>query len=99
MSERRAEPRKFFMCSVELELTDGAQPVTLTGRQEDISSGGTGIWVKKPVAVGTRVRIRRRGGEEVLGTVQQCRPDGFGHFIGIRYQQDAAEPGAASPKS
>ena len=56
---------------------------------EDLSLGGMGLRVRVPLAVGSSVEISLRS-QKLRGTVRHCARNGIGYFIGIQFQEGAA---------
>jgi hypothetical protein len=84
---RRLEPRKILICRISVSWEDQAGlPAMQVGLLEDRSLSGVGLCVPKPIAVGTKVKIRGRR-RELAGIVQHCRPEGTEYFIGVRLDE------------
>jgi hypothetical protein len=86
MDERRAHPRKSAVRRVEIELLHDTPPIRYPGLQEDISVDGCSVSVRRPIAVGTRLRVVWPTHTHV-GTVRQCRHDSTGYSLGIMFER------------
>src|SRR5271166_6348478 len=77
------EFRKPVLTSVEASWqgSDGSLQ-TVPARMEDTSVGGARIRIKKPIVVGSKVRIRWRH-EHFSGTARYCRPEHGEYLVGI----------------
>ena len=88
MPERRAAPRKVFMCRAEILY---GQEQTVSGMIEDRSASGLGIRVPKPLIPGMPVRVCFRD-EMHPAVVKWCVKDQPGFFIGVVFPlNDTAE--------
>ena len=91
--ERRTEPRKSQTRRVRVSPVEGEGFPAMEGLQDDVSSRGVGIFVNRPIQVGTRIKVHVNG-QDCLGTVRRCQPDSHGWHIGVLYDPpaDSGEP-------
>ncbi len=98
--ERRGETRKPVMRRVQISPLEGNGIKPQQGLQEDISDHGIGVFVNRPIPVGTRIRIVSHGQPDSNGTVRRCQQDKSGWAIGILMDPPAgATPEKASAPS
>jgi PilZ domain len=86
MDERRAHTRKSAIRRVEIELLHETPLIRYAGLQEDISVDGCSVSVRRPIAVGTRLRVVWPTHSHV-GRVRQCRHDNAGYSLGIMFEK------------
>lgn len=98
MSSREPEPRTAVMIMVEASWAD--QSGTLhkcSATMENTSKSGARIRLRKPIQVGTKLRVQWRW-EQFMGAARYCRGEGKDFVVGI--QKDPEEvSSAASAKS
>lgn len=91
--ERRHQERLYMRGLVELELAGEAG--TLQAHAQNISYGGIGLYLRKPLEVGRKVWVRirylkARGQEDdegIRGQVRWCRPQGNWFAAGIAFDR------------
>lgn len=82
------EPRSAVMIMVEASLLDqNGNWLVMPARIEDKSVSGACVRFKKPIAVGSKLKIQSRF-EQFSGTAKYCRNDGWDFLVGI--QRDKA---------
>ena len=84
MSEKRAEFRIPLMARVDIlwgdeDGTPRVTPATL----EDTSHGGMSVRMKDAIRIGSHITMKW-GGEQVSGTVTNCRREKNEYFLGIK---------------
>lgn len=95
--ERRGETRKPVMRRIQIGPLDGNSSKLHHGLQEDISDHGIGIFLNRPIPVGTRIRIVSHGQPDTTGTVRRCQQDKSGWAIGILVDPPAGTEGETAP--
>jgi hypothetical protein len=96
----RAEPRTALIAQVRVswEEQDGHHLDT-PAKMEDTSHSGACIRIRKPIDVGTRLRVRSYR-EEFSGIARYCRRDGVDYILGIqrsKLEQAQTKPLEAVP--
>src|ERR1700688_3248543 len=84
MSTGKPEPRNLVMIVVDVSWEDEEGALkTARARIEDKSTGGACIRLKRPIALGSRLRIQWRY-DQFSGTVKYCRGDGGEYLVGLQ---------------
>ena len=89
----RSRERLYIRAAVELEFSGPEEAVE--GYTRNISYGGIGLYVRRPLAVGREVWVgihylngcRLEGDEAVCSRVRWCRPEGAWFAAGIEFER------------
>ena len=93
------EPRTPVMIVVEASWEDpGGALQTASARMEDKSSNGACIRLKRPIDVGTRLRIQWRF-EQFSGVVKYCRTEGRDFIVGLQKDSGQGAIVKSSPRT
>ncbi len=87
--ERRSEHRRLLTRRIEVEVLGEGETSRQSGFQDDESTAGVGVTLRKQIPVGTRVKVRKNDWERT-GIVRNSRQDSFGYVIGIQF--DTGKP-------
>jgi len=89
----RAETRKIIMARAELQWEDSTGTSrTAHAMLEDISRGGAGVRLRRPINVGWKLNIKWHK-EQFSGIVRHCRREGMEYVLGGQRDALANENG------
>ena len=94
VGERRKDPRIPYIARTQIAWDSPKGEISISGMIEDKSASGLGIQVSSAIPVGTCVRIRL-GKEMITAVVRRCFKTEFGSFVGVSFENPAAQTKAA----
>lgn len=95
--ERRDGIRKAVMRRVHVSPAEGMEFRTQQGLQQDVSDQGIGIFLNRPIPVGTRIKVTSYG-KDSFGTVRRCQHDKEGWAIGVLLDQPVGSTAETRPE-